>query len=177
MYTLFLDTHGNEIIVSLYDGKDAVTKSQESVFGHAKYLVPMIDTIMKENNVSFKDIKNIVVVNGPGSFTGLRIGLSVGKTMAYSLGVSIYLISSLKAYLISDKEDDKKMAVIEDSKGYYIGIGDEEIYEDSLEKYSDYRIVSKELDVIKVIEYAVSKKPCDTHLVRANYVKKIEALK
>ena len=71
MYTLFLDTHGSEIIVSLYNGVKSIEKRQESEYSHAKFLVPMIESIMKENNVSFENIKDIVVINGPGSFTGL----------------------------------------------------------------------------------------------------------
>lgn len=176
MYTLFLDTHGSEIIVSFYDGEKSIEKRQESEYSHAKFLVPMIDSLMRENNIEFRDIKNIVAVNGPGSFTGLRIGLSVAKVMAYSIKVPIYLISTLKASLISDSGEDKRIAVIPDTKGFYISINeDSEEYVNSLDDYKDYRVVDENIDVSKVVEYALKGNEVDAHLVRANYVKKIEA--
>ena len=178
MYTLFLDTHGSEIIVSLYNGVKSIEKRQESEYSHAKFLVPMIESIMKENNVSFENIKDIVVINGPGSFTGLRIGLSVAKVMAYSLRVPITTVSTLKAYLISDEGDDMRLSVIQDNKGFYI-CTDEYVdeYVEDISSYNEYRRVPQMIDVSKVVQYAKSIKDTNAHLVRANYVKKIEAEK
>lgn len=184
MYTLFIDSHGELITVSLSNEKEIIKKEQESEYSHAKYLVPMIDAVLKENNLRVENIEKIVAVNGPGSFTGLRIGLSVAKTMAYSLNIPIYLISSLEAYLVSSNIEDNKLAVIEDNKGYYICAFDkenntliEECYVTSIDKYNDYKIVNKELDIKKVIDYATKKESINPHLVRANYVKEIEVLK
>ena len=125
-----------------------------------------------------KDIKNIVCINGPGSFTGLRIGLTVGKTLAYTLNVSIYLMSSLEAYLVSSEKSDNNIAVIEDTKGYYIrGNNIEEQYVTDMSKYEKYNIVPKVLDVRKVVSEALKKNSVNAHLVRANYVKEIEVNK
>lgn len=183
MYTLFLDTHDSLITVALYNEKDMYVKTKESMYSHAVYFMSMIESILKENNLTVKNIKNIVVVNGPGSFTGLRIGLSAAKTMAYSLNIPIYLISSLTAYLVSSDIQKEKLAVIEDNKGYYISAFDKdnnqvipEIYVESLEGYN-YEIVTNTLDVKRVIEYALKSIPTNAHLVRANYVKKIEVEK
>lgn len=184
MYTLFLDTHGEEIIVSLYDGVNVIEKRQMSEYSHAKYLAPMIQSILSENELSVKTIKNIVAVNGPGSFTGLRIGLSAAKTLAYSLNVPIYLVSSLSSYLISCESKSNKLCVIEDNKGYYISVFDkdnniieEESYVDNLDKYKDLERVPLKIDVKKVVEYALKSEKVNPHLVRANYVKKIEVQK
>lgn len=177
MYTLFLDTHGSEIIVALVNEETLIEKRQESEYSHAKFLCPMIDSILKENSLTVKDIKNIVVINGPGSFTGLRIGLSEAKVMAYALNIPITTVSTLKAFLVSDEKDDKRMAIMEDNKGYYICIDDKEEYVEDIRDYSDVRVVDENIDVRKVIEYSKSLEPTNAHLVRANYVKKIEAEK
>lgn len=184
MYTLFLDTHDELITVALYNEGKMLIKTQESEYSHAVYLMPMIKNLLLENDLSVKDIKDIVAVNGPGSFTGLRIGLSAAKTMAYSLNIPVYLISSLSAYLVSDNYDGNKMSVIEDSKGYYISIFDknnnvikDEEYIEDINEYECVYKVKNELDVIKVIEYAKTSEKVNPHLVRANYVKKIEAEK
>ena len=183
MYTLFIDTHDELITVALYKEYDLKIKTQESFMSHAVYLVPMIESLLKENNLTVKDICDIVAVNGPGSFTGLRIGLSVAKTMAYSLSVPIYLISSLTSYLVSSKIDGDKMAVIEDNKGYYVSVFDKdnnvvvpEKYVEELDEFN-YPKVDTNLDLENVIEYAHKLESTPAHLVRANYVKKIEVEK
>lgn len=184
MYTLFIDTHDELITVALKSEDDLYIKTQESEYSHAVYLMPMIKNTLSENNLTVKDIKDIVAVNGPGSFTGLRIGLSVAKTMAYSLDVPIYLVSSLSAYLVSDNYEGNKCAVIEDTKGFYMSIFDkdnnvvkEEEYLENISEYEDIYKVNDVLDVEKVINYAKKSESVDSHLVRANYVKKIEAEK
>lgn len=183
MYTLFIDTHAEVITVTLYNDENFFLKTKESVSSHAVYFMPMIENILKENNLTVKNIKDIVAVNGPGSFTGLRIGLSAAKTMAYSLNVPIYLISSLTAYLVSSNLKEDKMAVIEENKGYYVSVFDkdnnsikDEAYTESLEGYS-YKKVEEKLDVPSVINYALKAAPVNAHFVRANYVKKIEVEK
>ena len=81
------------------------------------------------------------------------------------------------ACLVSDPLDDKKIAVIEDNKGFYVCVSNEEQYVEDLKDFSEFRIVPDKLDVVKVLEYSKSLEPVDAHLVRANYVKKIEAEK
>lgn len=175
MYTLFLDTHGELITVALYNNKNLFIKEKESHYSHAVYFVPMIKEILEENNLTLKDIKNIVCINGPGSFTGLRIGLSVAKTLAYTLNVPIHLISTLEAYLVSSPANSKKLAVIEDNKGYYIMADDiKEEYVLDLSNYGDYTKVEEKLNVPEVIKKALEKPSTNAHLVRANYVKQIE---
>lgn len=183
MYTLFIDTHDELITVALVKDNTVIKKEQESLYKHAVYLMPMVKSIIEENDLTVKDIKNIVCTNGPGSFTGLRIGLSVAKTMAYSLNIPIYLISSLTSYLISDNYKGIKQAVIEDNKGYYISVFDEnnkpilkETYMENIDEYN-YHMVSNTLDIKRVVDYALKSKDVPCHLVRANYVKKIEVEK
>ena len=126
MYTLFIDTHSSNICLALYDGKILIKSEKESIESHSIYVVPMLKELMENNNVSFDDIKNVVAVNGPGSFTGIRIGLSVAKAICYSLDKPIYLISSLTSMLVSYESDDYKMAVIPDNKGFYISVYDKD---------------------------------------------------
>jgi len=60
-------------------------------------LMPALDFIIKNLNISVKDLKCVVVAIGPGSFTGLKIGLSVAKGISFSLGIPIIGVSSLEA--------------------------------------------------------------------------------
>ena len=129
------------------------------------------------------DINKIVAVNGPGSFTGIRIGLTIAKTIGYSLNIDVHLVGSLESYLISSDYEGDKMSVIEDNKGFYIAVFDKnnnviinESYVDNIDNYNYYKVENK-LDVNKVIDYALNKPATPFHLVRANYVKKIEVEK
>jgi len=166
MFTLFIDTHGEIITVALFDGQKLLIKTKESQYSHAVYLAPMIRDILKENHLSVKSIKDIVAVNGPGSFTGLRIGLSNAKTLAYSLKIPIYLVSSLSSYLVSSEVLNDKFCVLEDNKGYYVSEFDSnnnvvfpEEYLEDVSEFQDKFIVPMHLDVIKVIEYAKRSNP------------------
>lgn len=176
MYTLFLDTHDKLVTIAFLDGNNLFTNTVESE-SHSVHFLPLLDKMMNERKIEFTDIKNIVVINGPGSFTGVRIGLTVAKTIAYSMNIPIYAISSLKAYLVSSNMDANKISVIEDSKGFYVGMIDNEIYTDSLNNYKNKTIVKNELDIKKVVDYALKSQPSNVHGIKANYVKVIEALK
>lgn len=179
---LFIDTHADIITIALKNNEDLFIKTKESEYSHSIYTVPMIEEIFKENNLNIKDLNKIIVVNGPGSFTGIRIGLSIAKTLAYSLKIDINTISSLTAYLISSDINDNKKAVIEDNKGYYISAFDKDNNVIVPEFYSEtddieYQKVDNKIDVDKIINYCKNFKSENPHFVKANYIKKIEVEK
>ena len=176
---LFIDTHESLITIALKNKDQLFVRTQESEYSHSIYTMPMIESIFKDNDLNVKDLKKIIVVNGPGSFTGIRIGLSIAKTMAYALNIDINTISSLTAYLISNNNGEKRKAVIEDNKGYYISAMDEKDNIIIEEYYSDtdevsYPEVEHKLDIEKIIEYTKNLKSENPHHVKANYVKRIE---
>ena len=176
---LFIDTHAELITIALKNGKDLFIKTKESEFSHSVFTMPMIESIFKENNLDVKDLKKIIVVNGPGSFTGIRIGVSIAKTMAYALKIDINTISSLLAYLISNEDYNNKKSVIKDNKGFYIGLFENNKFKEyyNEEDNCKYEEVSQKLDVDKIINYCEKMKSENPHFVKANYVKKIEVEK
>ena len=179
---LFIDTHDELITIALKNNEELFVKTKVSEYAHSVYTMPMIEEIFKENNLNIKDLEKIIVVNGPGSFTGIRIGLSIAKTLAYALNISINTISSLTAYLVSNETNDNKKAVIEDNKGYYVSVFDKEnnpIVEETYceEDTYDYPVVEEKLDVEKIINYCENKESENPHFVKANYIKKIEVEK
>ena len=184
MYTLFIDTHSSNICLAFYNGSELFKMEKESIESHSIYVVPMLKELMEVHNISFDDVKNVVAVNGPGSFTGIRMGLSVAKAISYSLNKPIYLVSSLTSLLVSSTFDGDKMAVIPDNKGFYVSVFDknnnvliDERYQENIADYlTKYKKVSEDLDVIKVINYALKQKPVNVFEVKANYVKVIEVM-
>lgn len=65
--------------------------------GYSRRLMGSIDAALRESGVAMGEIAAIAVTNGPGSFTGVRVGLTTAKTLAHSLGVPLYLFSTLDA--------------------------------------------------------------------------------
>lgn len=179
---LFIDTHDELITVALKTKDNLYIKTKESEYSHSIYTMPMIASLFDDNNLNIKDLEKIIVVNGPGSFTGIRIGLSIAKTISYALNIPIKTISSLKAYLISSNINEDKMAVIEDNKGYYICAFDKDNNEILEEQYITennykYKEVDYKLDINKIIDYLKDKENENQYFIKANYIKKIEVEK
>ncbi|HEX7368587.1 MAG TPA: tRNA (adenosine(37)-N6)-threonylcarbamoyltransferase complex dimerization subunit type 1 TsaB [Candidatus Saccharimonadales bacterium] len=90
MLILTIRSDKPEAELGLYDGsRQLVYVTWLAHRELAETLHRKIETVLKGQQKSLHDIKGIVVFKGPGSFTGLRIGLSVGNALAYSLGVPI----------------------------------------------------------------------------------------
>ncbi len=70
---------------------------------HASFLEPAIKKICAETNLSLKQIDAIAVINGPGSYTGLRVGLSSAKAICYSLGKPLILLNTLDVMALALK--------------------------------------------------------------------------
>lgn len=81
---LYIDTSSFEKIVIKLDDKKFETDSRQ---GKAQALLPFIVETLKRENKTLKDITEVEVNPGPGSFTGLRVGASVGNALSWSLGV------------------------------------------------------------------------------------------
>lgn len=179
---LFIDTHDELITIALKTKDNLYIKTQESEYSHSIYTMPMIAAVFDENKLDIKDLEKIIVVNGPGSFTGIRIGLSSAKTIAYALNIKINTISSLMAYLISSDIKKDKMAIIEDNKGYYIAATDKDnniILDEQYvtENNYNYTVVEHKLDIKKIINYLKDPESENPHFIKANYIKKIEVEK
>lgn len=179
---LFIDTHDELITIGLEYNDKLFIKTKESEYSHSIFTMPMIKEIFEENNLNINDLDKVIVVNGPGSFTGIRIGLTIAKTLAYTLNIKINTISSLLAYLISNNNNEKRMAVIEDNKGYYVSAMDENnniiLKEQYIENNNyDYKQVEHKLDLDKIIDYCNNLESENYHHIKANYIKKIEVEK
>ncbi len=94
---LNIETSTNVCSVAL--SKDDELIAEKTSFqsnSHSKLLAHFIDDILKENNISPKKLKAIAVSQGPGSYTGLRIGVSTAKGLAYSLNIPLIAIDTLQ---------------------------------------------------------------------------------
>ena len=85
-YSLFIDTHDDCLRIALYRNEEIVNKIiQANEQSHSTLTMPSIEKILKEENITVQNLKEIFVVNGPGSFTGVRIAVTIAKTFAFTL--------------------------------------------------------------------------------------------
>ena len=95
-YLLHIDTSIDTGIVSISgDGALMAVCSNDETRNHAATINNMIDRVLAEVNISFDDLSGIVVCAGPGSYTGLRIGMATAKGLCYALDKPLILDNRL----------------------------------------------------------------------------------
>ena len=129
MRMLLIDTTTSNALVSIIEDNNILYKF-ESVINKdmASKILPIIKEGFESVEFSINDIDKIFVVNGPGSFTGIRVGVTIAKTMAWSLKKDIVPLSSLE--LMATTNTDKKYIVpmIDARRGnVFAGIYDKEL--------------------------------------------------
>lgn len=106
---LALDTTLGACSVALIKNDKVVFKKKEvRARGHVERLLPMVDEIIGETNLVLSELSSIAVTIGPGTFAGVRIGLSAAKGMALALNIPLIPVTSLEAlaYEFSNKNEN-----------------------------------------------------------------------
>lgn len=95
---LAIDTSTSSMTTAVLQGDKLIAESKAiAERNHSIYLVPSIIELLAAAGLEVKDIQGVGVGRGPGSYTGVRIGVSVAKTMAWTLNVPLLGVSSLEA--------------------------------------------------------------------------------
>jgi len=117
MRVLAIDTALEACSAALLDtGPDAVLASETLTMarGHAEALIPLIARVMRKADIAFTQLDRIAVTTGPGSFTGLRVGISAARGIALASGKPAVGLSTLAAYAAPHiGQDDTIMAAID----------------------------------------------------------------
>lgn len=105
MFILGIETTGPHCSAALIDEKGNV-KMEKSLdrLNHLKVLTPLIDDLMKNNGVAKEDICAVAASRGPGSFTGIRIGVSTARALAQVWNIPCIAVPTLFAFGYSKKE-------------------------------------------------------------------------
>lgn len=190
MISMFIDTSLSDVSIALIRDGKLLSKINNSIPGeHSIYVTKYIDDILKENDLSPKDVDEIIVVNGPGSFTGIRIGVTIAKMFAYLQNIRIVSITSLLASVIGSQSKYLLSKIDAKHDNYYIGLYDEEYnviiekftsvseMNDILDKYSPLVLEpSSEYNIEKIIEYTKKLPSENVHSVNPIYLKLPEAM-
>ena len=139
MITLFIDTSTSDVSIALIKDNIILSSICEKLPNqHSIYTTSYLDKILKSANVLPNMVDKIMVVNGPGSFTGVRIGVTIAKVFAYLLKKEVICLSSLKIRSLS-VEHDYCLSLINANRGnYYIGLYDKDNDEVIDEQFNSY---------------------------------------
>lgn len=104
MYTIILDSSNTELSIGL--AKEGIlldSISYEAWQQQSEFMVKELAVLLDKYKVKNEDIKDIIVSIGPGSYTGVRISLTIAKTIATALNIDIYPVSSLRVKKCDNK--------------------------------------------------------------------------
>lgn len=107
MKILAVDTAWDKMVVALYSGGEIYSEiSVDDAKKHNSLILPMIDRLLAKANVKISEVDYFAAVVGPGSFTGIRIGVSTVNALAFACSKKCVPINALEelAYSCSDKE-------------------------------------------------------------------------
>lgn len=195
MIEFFIDTSTSLSTIALLKDKKVINKKTiHSNNDLSNNLFMHIAKLFEEVSIMPNDVIRIYVSYGPGSFTGIRIGLTVAKVYAYALNIKIVPISSLQI-LASSLSDNQIIPIIDARRGYvYAGGYDENLncfMDDTYidinllrEKYPDaqyvtpdifdFNTVKPNINIEKIISLRDNHE-FEPHLVNPNYLKITEA--
>lgn len=203
MINLFIDTCTKYLILALYKNNEIIEYFQmEADNNLSVLLLPKIDELLKKSNLEIKDVDKIYVSNGPGSFTGIRIGVTTAKTIAYGLNKEINTVSELEVLASVDTNKKYIVPLIDARRNYvYTGMYNNNLNIEIENKYIDldefYNFLSKnynindilfvsndsfnintevpKINIWKIIEKHRNDESMNPHLVNPNYLKLTEA--
>lgn len=114
------------------DGRNVLFLENADRFKHAEFVFTLIEQVLEQNNVARRDLAAIIITSGPGSFTGLRVGMASAKGIAVSLGIPLVGVSMYKAIAPRLFAEQGKTVVLIPSRRneYYAGIIDGESFAD-----------------------------------------------
>lgn len=152
---LLIDSSTNYLFLAIIDQKKVKTMIRCGKNDHSETLVDTLNNFLSLNGYLIKDVKEIYIGRGPGSYTGLRIAGTVGKVLAHINGLMLYSFSSLDLILASVVNFDGQYLLAIDAKknhSYYktviinqgqITCSDEQFAENSiLTKNPDYQVLT-----------------------------------
>lgn len=191
MISLFIDTSLSDVSIALVRDEKLLSLIHKDIPNeHSIYVTKFIEDILNNNNLSPESVDEIVVVSGPGSFTGVRIGVTIAKMFAYLRKIRIVTITSLKARAIGTKSDYVLSRIDAKHGNYYIGLYDknysaliekfanEEEVENIIEEYSPTVVDNntKEYEIEEIIKYSRNLPSENPHSVNPIYLKLPEAM-
>ena len=200
MISILIDTSLSYIRLGLYENEKLIDHVDEFCDKDlSKLFIKRVRELLLNNNISINNIDKIFAVTGPGSFTGIRIGLTFAKILGMSVKKDRIPISELEILASTKTETKYIVPIIDARRGYvYTGLYDNDIkniiedkylnMEDFLEKlnekdvtfvsfdeFDNIKITKPNIDYETIIEKFKNRETINYHSLNPNYLKNTEA--
>ena len=194
MLTLCMDTSHVLLVVSLIEDDKVIAKTQEYCWKkQSEEIFPALDKLMNEANKKVEDIDSIVITEGPGSYTGVRIAMTIAKVFAATKKIDLYTISTLQLYagtlsntlVLLDARGNRVYSAAFDNKKIILPLAIRSVDEakelsENYEVIGDGHLVNREDNYPDVADNFLLlkdqwKKADNVHLVTPEYLKANEA--
>ncbi|HHW69711.1 MAG TPA: tRNA (adenosine(37)-N6)-threonylcarbamoyltransferase complex dimerization subunit type 1 TsaB [Tenericutes bacterium] len=201
MISLFIDTASSNLIIYLIQDGKIVSYTNKKVNNEMSiYFFPELEKLFNNSGLKPIDVDNIFIVNGPGSFTGIRIGLTVSKIYGSLMDKKVIPISSLELLATTDISCDYICSLIDARRGFvYAGLYDknlETIIPDqhisveellkvipknkvvkfiSYDEINNIDITIPNVNILKIVNKHITDEGINPHSLKPNYLKKTEA--
>lgn len=202
MKVMYIDTSSSFLYFGIAeDNKLLVEVKKRYDEELSKMAMVDIEKAFKKAKVEPKEIDKIIVVDGPGSFTGIRIGITIAKVYAYGLNKKITTISALEAMALSNDHSNYLVPMLDARRGFvYSAIYKKDlatklapvhikldVLKEELKEYDDVLVITNDdididyrkenysPDILKIITNFKDKKNINPHAVNPNYLKLTEA--
>jgi len=109
---LGIDTASNVASVAVVHGNQVLAEQRSDTSGHRADLLVLVDAVCTAAGVTARDLDGIAIGAGPGSFTGLRIGMATAKGIAFAAHKPLWAVSSLAALALPDLVADPSTIVV-----------------------------------------------------------------
>ena len=196
---LVIDTSSSHVTVSIINDNTIVHEFKKEIDNDiASKIMSIINMELTESNIDIKEIEKIFVVNGPGSFTGVRIGVTIAKTIAWALNIKVVPLSSLELMATTNSNKEFIVPLIDARRGnVYAGVYDADLNSVTDDKLvsvseilrydnSEYTFVSydeikgidtikPDTDVLKIVNKHINDEGMIAHQLKPNYLKLTEA--
>lgn len=198
MISLFVDTALSFIRIALFKDDKIVDLINEKCEKNMSSIFDIrVKDLFKRNNLELNQVDRIYTVTGPGSFTGIRVGMTFSKVLAFSLNKKITPISELQVLASSNSSSNFIAPLIDARRGYvYAGVYDSNLdvvysdryilLDDFLNCFSDVlfvgydcfdqiKLIEPDIDFEKIILKNKNSIQVDHHVLVPNYLKLTEA--
>lgn len=148
MVVVGIETSGNGGSIALFRDGQVIQQRDLSASGrrHARTLVPELGALLRDHELTPRDVTRLAVSVGPGSFTGLRVGIVCAKTFAYATGCQLAAVETFAA-VAAAQQSTTPLWVIDDALR-------EEVYAARYEYRADHWECVLKLGIVPVAEFA-----------------------
>ena len=191
MKYLFIDTSTNNLIIGIIENNKVIyCFNNQNISQTSSQVMSVIDEAFNKVDFKVNDIDKIFVVNGPGSFTGIRVGVTVAKIIGFCLNIPIVPLSELELWATTHTDTKYNIPLLDARRGYVYGaIYDQELNPYFKDKYvllselekeypKDYTIINNDnqkIDLLKIIKKHEFDETVNPHSLKPNYLKMTEA--